>query len=68
MKKLISIERDVQHGQSCGCWLAIHFRYTIIYFRGWWKHWQGIRLEINAPQRSQDRAQHGEFGRYKISF
>lgn len=53
--KPIHISNDVLHTQSRGCWLCVHFRYTAIYFRGWWRRWQGIRIELNAPLRSQDK-------------
>lgn len=59
----IQVEHGILHTQSKGCWLCIHIRYTVIYCHGWWREWQGFRVELNAPLKSHQG--HG-LGRWRI--
>lgn len=38
----------------------------MIYFRGWWKQWQGIRIEIDAPRRTQHAEFYAQRGVYNV--
>jgi hypothetical protein len=50
------VQRNVLHGQSKGCWLAIQIGYTRFLFKRWFGgHAQGVHVYIAAPTHDRDK-------------
>lgn len=68
---LISLSRNTLHGQSKGCWLAVHVGFTMILFRSLWgkKKGQGLRVNLGSPSHDPETGWHcTQWGVNRLNF